>query len=187
MTIDWPLTISLSTAVLTSAAWIYERFTYRGPNLSFENGVANQESPQRTVVMPFGQLPPRFHEAFPEYAPNLNYALATLVWLNLGDRAGAVYLKDIKATAQRCHLECSWYSYVSIPPSSVHTETILIRGLPDLGETEVAIAIDYEWLKIRWWRFGKSRRLLRKGKGQFTVIVTKPVIPMSIVRNQLKT
>lgn len=179
MAIDWPLTLSVTTAAVASAAWFYERYTYRGPDLSLENDVSNQESPQRTVVMPFGQLPPRFHEMFPEYAPNLNYALATLVWLNLGDRAGAVHLKDIKATSSRCHLECSWYSYISVPPSSVHTECILIRGLPASGETEVAVAIDYEWLKIRWWRFGRKRRHLRKGNGQFTVIVTNPVIPMS--------
>lgn len=177
MAIDWPLSVAVSTAIFAGLGWAYGRFTFRGPQLSLENDLSKEDAPQRTVVMTFDRLPPSMRERFPEYSAGLHYALASLVWLNLGDRAGAVHIKDIRACADR-HLESTWYSYVSVPPNSVHTEIILIRGIPPDGEIELTLEIDYEWLQIPWWRRGK--RVLHVGTGMIKVIVTPPVVPLPI-------
>lgn len=181
MAIDWALSIAVGTAIFAGLGWAHERFTFRGPRLSLENDLSKQDTPQRTVVMTFEQLPPSIRERFPEYGSGLHYALASLVWLNLGDRAGAVYIKGIRASGP-CHMEGSWYSYVPIPPDSVHAEIVLIRGIPPERETHVTLEIDYEWLQIRWWR--RSKRLLRVGAALIQVIVTPPDVPLPIATGE---
>jgi hypothetical protein len=174
--VDWPLVVAIVTAVVAMLGWLHERFAFRGPSISLENDVTNQEKPQHAVVLPFERHPQVTKDLFPEYSRDLKYALARAVWLNLGDRAGAVYVKEITAVAEGYDPKCSWYSYVSVPPDSAHAEPILIRGLPDDREIPVTLKIEFEWLRIKWWSRGK--RDPQPGLGQVALRAFPPPVPL---------
>lgn len=174
--VDWPLLVSIVSALFAGMAWLHALLAFRGPRLTLENSTANQKEAQHAVVLPFGKHPAATRDLFPEYSVDLKYALARVVWLNLGDRAGAVHVKKISATAPNHDVKCSWYSYVSVPPDAAHAEPILLRGLPDDVESDVTVTIAYEWLRIRWWSRGKRKAV--PGEAQIAVRATPPPLPL---------
>jgi hypothetical protein len=141
----WNLGLALVAVAISAFAFYRDKFYFRGASVT----LANQFDRQHSMISAFGKMPPSVQELFPQYPDEMITALVRVVWLNTGDRATYVHIKKIVASDGETKYPCGFYSYIDVPANGAGLQPILVREVPNSGNSCIRLQIQFEWPRIR--------------------------------------